>query len=442
MSNFLFDTYPESWCISELEDITLKITDGSHFSPAPQEDGEIIANVKDMDEWNINYSSCTRILEKDFKLLVGQNCSPIKGDILLSKDGTIGRVILYNGDRTIVLLSSIAIIRPSGEIYPDYLKHILRSFIFEKQLYALQSGSALKRIVLRDILKLKAPYPIKISHQRKIARILTTVDNIIEKTVSAIEKYKAIKQGMMHDLFTRGIDVKTGKLRPSYEDSPELYKETELGMIPKEWEVKKIYEILKNPIRDFGSFSMTNLINFVENGIPFLKTEVIQDGYIYFEDVSFITPDVHKLLYKSVVNKGDILYTKIGAIGRVAVYEGEIGECNSNAASAKIQINTTNYNNYYIALKLGSHRVTRDFEKSIISTPPRINLGDINAMNLELPQKTEQDMIAIKLESKINKIRTEEKHLKKMRKLKQGLMQDLLTGKKEVTPDPEDFDRE
>jgi len=62
-------------------------------------------------------------------------------------------------------------------------------------------------------------------------------------------------------------------------------------------------------------------------------------------------------------------------------------------------------------LKLGSNRVTRDFEKAIISTPPRINLGDINAMHLELPQKAERDMIAMKFESIINKIRTEEKHL-------------------------------
>ena len=47
---------------------------------------------------------------------------------------------------------------------------------------------------------------------------------------------------MMHDLFTRGIDPKTNKLRPKYEYAPELYKETELGFIPKEWKVKKMAE--------------------------------------------------------------------------------------------------------------------------------------------------------------------------------------------------------
>lgn len=214
MNNIKEYSFPAYWNVSKLDQLSTKITDGSHFSPVPQETGWIIANVKDMDDWGINYESCTKIKEKEFNLLVKQNCSPQPFDILLSKDGTIGRVVLFKGDKNIVLLSSIAIIRSNGRINPDYLKHILRSFIFEKQLFSLQSGSALKRIVLRDIINLLIPYPNKLSHQRKIARILTTVDNIIEKTEATIAKYKAIKQGMMHDLFTRGIDVKTGKLRP------------------------------------------------------------------------------------------------------------------------------------------------------------------------------------------------------------------------------------
>ena len=47
----------------------------------------------------------------------------------------------------------------------------------------------------------------------------------------------------MHDLFTRGIDVNTGKLRPTPQDAPELYKESVLGLIPRDWEVEKFEEI-------------------------------------------------------------------------------------------------------------------------------------------------------------------------------------------------------
>ena len=65
--------------------------------------------------------------------------------------------------------------------------------------------------------------------------MLTTLDNLIEKTESLIAKYQAIKQGMMHDLFTRGVDVH-GHLRPIQADAPDLYQQSELGWIPNEWE--------------------------------------------------------------------------------------------------------------------------------------------------------------------------------------------------------------
>lgn len=87
---------PEEWEVLELDKVCSKITDGSHFSPIPQTDGRIIGNVKDMTEIGFNILSCTKILEKDFQILKLQNCSPKFGDVLLSKDGTIGRVLFYD----------------------------------------------------------------------------------------------------------------------------------------------------------------------------------------------------------------------------------------------------------------------------------------------------------------------------------------------------------
>src|SRR5204862_7029284 len=82
-------------------------------------------------------------------------------------------------------------------------------------------------------LRIKIP---SLPTQQRIAKILTTADAVIEKTQAAIAKYKVIKQGMLQDLFTRGIDITTNKLRPRFEDAPHLYKESKLGMIPKEWD--------------------------------------------------------------------------------------------------------------------------------------------------------------------------------------------------------------
>lgn len=199
--------------------------------------------------------------------------------------------------------------------------------------------------------------------------------------------------------------------------------------MPREWEIRRMDSLYKEPIRDFGSFSLTNLIRFVENGIPFIKSESVKDGYIDNESLSYITEDVHRLLNKSIVRKGDILFTKIGAMGRVAIYDGSLGICNSNAATAKISANEKLVGAFYLSLFIGCERTTREFEKNIISTPPRINLGDINKMMVPLPPVLEQDLVCDSLKSLHDSIVNEDKFLAKLKIHKKGLMQDLLTGR-------------
>jgi type I restriction enzyme S subunit len=330
----------------------------------------------------------------------------------------------------------------TGKSWVNNHAHILKAkngysqdYIFyslvHKNIVRFIAGGTRSKLNKSELVKIPIYCPDNPVEQGKIAKILSTTDTVIDKTQAAIAKYKAIKRGMLNDLFTRGIDIKTGKIRPKQQDAPELYKESELGWIPNEWEIKKVEELIECPIRDFGSFSMTNLITFLEHGVLFIKTEAIQDGYIDYNKVSYISKDVHQLLHKSIVNKGDVLFTKIGAIGRVAIYDSnEIA--NSNAASAKIKFNDEN-NKYYLAFKLNSNRVMREFEKTIISTPPRINLGDINKMKIEIPQKKEQDKIASIIKNINNQIISEQSFLNKQLNLKSGLMADLLSGNKIVT---------
>ena len=62
------------------------------------------------------------------------------------------------------------------------------------------------------------------------------MDDLIERTEALIAKYRAIKQGLMHDLLTRGVDA-SGRLRPPREEAPGLYRESAVGWVPREWEV-------------------------------------------------------------------------------------------------------------------------------------------------------------------------------------------------------------
>lgn len=198
---------PKEWEVDMLSNLTVMITDGSHFSPVPQEKGLPIGNVKDMTNNGFNIENCTKILPDVFDLLVKQNCSPKKFDVLLSKDGTIGKVIHYLSEFPIVLLSSIAILRVNEILDSGYLSHALQSQYFDKELYKFLSGSALKRITLRDIQKITIPYSISINEQKTIDCKISGINTKLQAEESALQKYKKIKEGLMQDLLTGRVEV-------------------------------------------------------------------------------------------------------------------------------------------------------------------------------------------------------------------------------------------
>ena len=200
---------PREWEVKEFHKTCDLITDGSHFSPKPMDIGEIIANVKDMGEYGIDYDSCTRISGKDFIALKNQNCSPKYGDVLLSKDGTIGRVILFRDKREIVILSSIAILRPSIKLKSEFLYVFLKSESFDKQLLVKTSGSALKRIVLRDINNLLITYPVNHQEQNLISDKIIEIENKLNTEQTYLHKLQQLKVGLMGDLLSGRKRLKT-----------------------------------------------------------------------------------------------------------------------------------------------------------------------------------------------------------------------------------------
>ncbi len=297
------------------------ITDGSHFSPTPRDEGYPIVNAKDIPKGRVELDTCTRISEREYRLLKSQNCAPISGDVLLSKDGTIGRVVHYKEDLGVVLLSSVAILRPNKIVTPAFLAHALRSHLFDQQLFRLQSGSALKRLVLGDIRKIRVPVP-KLEIQNGIAEILSTVDEAIEQTEALIAKYQQIKSGLMHDLSTRGLSPEasakgdvTWTLRPISAQAPHLYKESPLGWIPKEWEVKRCHEIC---ITVIDCKNRTPPIT--SDGHPVIRTPNVRDGEFVWSDLNYTDADSYAVwTSRAKPQTGDIVITREAPVGEVCL---------------------------------------------------------------------------------------------------------------------------
>lgn len=155
-----------------LERVSLEITDGSHFSPKLSSKGYPYITVRDIENDQIDFENCKFISDSDFEQLVKNGCKPNKGDVLFSKDGTVGKVALIDYEREFVVLSSLAIVRPdSRRIDSAYLKYMMQSPTFLAAAIGKKTGAAIRRIILRDLKSIRLPVP-SLPEQRRIVNIL------------------------------------------------------------------------------------------------------------------------------------------------------------------------------------------------------------------------------------------------------------------------------
>ncbi len=432
---------PNSWKIDVLDNLTNLIIDGTHFTPNYAESGVPFLRVTDIQEDNIDFSRLKFITAAEHKLLT-KRCKPERNDILYSKNGTIGIPKVVNWNWEFSVFVSLCLIKlDKTKLTPTYLKLILQSDLIKWQIHRRAKQGTVTNLHLEEIRELEVP-ALELSHQRKIARILTTVDNIIEKTEATIAKYKAIKQGVMHDLFTRGIDVKTGKLFPTFEDAPELYKPSELGMIPKDWEVED-FETISDLITDFtanGSFESLklNVKYYYEPNygrlvrLTDLRNNLANDG-------AYVDQEGFEYLRKSSLKTGDIMLANVGEYTGFACQMPSVDyPCTIAPNMFLIRVNESN-NSIFCYYYMRFPEFINQVDNVCASSATKLlNKTNFRALLLRKPKINEQKLISEKLKALDTKIENENLFLAKNQKIKQGLMQDLLTGKKEVIPDPED----
>ena len=192
-----FGKIPKGWKFVSLDDYCNLITDGAHASPREFPNNKFIATVKDMDEYSFDNSTFKSISNEDFEKLVAGKCQPIKGDVLLSKDGTIGKVLYISKTlNEVVLLSSIAILRPKFSSY--YLYTYLRDpLIKEMIINGYASGSALTRLVLKSIRNIPILLPK-----------VEVLDEFNSKVENLVEKISANQEENLHLIKTRDFLIK------------------------------------------------------------------------------------------------------------------------------------------------------------------------------------------------------------------------------------------
>jgi len=305
-------------------------------------------------------------------------------------------------------------------------------------LHRRSQGSTFLAISANDLRIFPIP-AIPYKKQKKISWILQTIDQAIEKTEALIEKYQQIKAGLMHDLFTRGITA-DGKLRPPREQAPELYQETPIGWLPKEWDhdfLEKLLAPIPSSLRSgpFGSALLKS--ELVEEGIPFLGIDNIYVEKFVGKYRRFVSEKKFNELIKYAVRPKDVVITIMGTVGRCSLIPDKIGKALSSKHLWTMTIDQSvaipelicwqlNYASWVQAW------FRRETQGGIMDA---IQSKTLKNLRLPVPPMAEQEKILERYEALSSKIQMESDNLDKLKKEKSGLMNDLLTGKVSVTID-------
>lgn len=348
-----------------------------------------------------------------------------KGSVLMSFKLSLGRVAFAGND--LYTNEAIAAFEVANDkVIDEYLYYALPEAVAITVTDTAVKGATLNKEKLKNI-SLCLP-PVK--QQQKIAHILTTVDNLIEKTQALIDKYTAVKQGMMHDLFTRGIDLATGQLRPSYEQAPELYKETELGWVPREWGVCAICEVAAVK----GGKRLPAGTPFAEGITPFpyLRVTDMVNGGIDDSVLVYVDEQTEKYISRYKIFKDDIYVTIAGTLGMFGRIPNYLDGAQLTENAARItDIDPSKFNIDYLCGFLRSDYLLPQFNAAvgIGAGVPKLALYHIEGFKSPCPSLREQELVVASIKS-VDALQAEQlAALGKLQSQKKGLMQDLLTGR-------------
>lgn len=194
------------YTVKTINELCTKITDGSHFSPEHETNGQYpMYSVKDMEYNNFSNADCKMIGQAMFEKLSKTDCRPLKNDILIAKDGSYLKCAFkVNEDLNACILSSIAILRPNlKNIDPDYFVYLMRTKSIKGAMANYVSGSALPRIILSDFKKMKLKMISSLPTQQKIASILSAYDNLIQNYKKQIEALQTAASELYKEWFVR-----------------------------------------------------------------------------------------------------------------------------------------------------------------------------------------------------------------------------------------------
>lgn len=344
-----------------------------------------------------------------------------KNDILISKVRPTRGAVSFVMDNSLFVSQALLVLRTKNS---NFLFYIVSQGKFFKYLGLIETGTTYPSVSDEDILQYEFLLP-PIHEQEKIAEILETVDNTIEKTNKIIEKYKRMKQGLMQELLTKGIDS-NWQIRS---EKTHKFKDSPLGRIPADWEVKKLGEIGKVK-RGASPRPIDDPIYFNEEGKgrAWIRIEDVVNSSKFLEKTKqYLSEYGQKKSVKVAVN--EIIMSICATIGKPIIVKIPACIHDGFVVLKNLTPNLSNEYLYYFIV----YREKEIIKLGQTGTQGNLNSRIVSNLFVSLPPLPEQERIASAISQVDAVIEKETAYRDKLSRIKQGLMEDLLTGKVRVT---------
>ncbi|WP_158601564.1 restriction endonuclease subunit S [Zhongshania marina] len=352
-----------------------------------------------------------------------------KGDLaMILNDKTavgtiIGRVLLIDKDDEYVMNQRTMRLASNGKISPEYLYFLINSDFIHKNIVGLSKPGTQIYINTDDVTSLPLCAPADKKEQTAIANALSDVDALITSLEKLIAKKRAIKTAAMQQLLT-------GKKRLSpFDQNHTGYKQTELGEIPEDWEVIRIGDIADVKTGPFGSSLHER--DYVQDGTPIITVEHLGEIGISSQNLPMVSDLDRARLRAYSLRKGDIAFSRVGSVDRNALILSEHEGWLFSGRLLRVR-----FKNRDAVPSFFSHQFhTAPFKQRVLEVAVGQTMASLNTqilkgiLVLNPSSKAERAAISGVLDNMNTDISRVMGRLEKTQQIKQGMMQELLTGR-------------
>ena len=337
--------------------------------------------------------------------------------VLVTMYGTIGAV----GITEVPMAANQAMAAFLGlkEVTKEFLAFLLSH---EARALAGKAGQTTQSNINGRILKDHEVLLPPLAEQRKIAAILSSVDDAIEKTQAVIDQVEVVKRGLMQELLTRGLPGRHTR-----------FKQTEIGEIPQEWEVCDLSALCH---RMFVGIAQAATHAYADEGVPIVRTTNVRENRLDMHSLLRITEEFAKEMKGKTLCAGDVLTARTGYPGTSVVVPESLagGQCFTLLVSRPGPRLRSGFLCHTMNSDNGSRIVNRG---QAGGAQQNLNVSVFKKAQLGVPSLEEQDAICDVLDACYAFVGREENRRGALCAIKTSLMSVLLTGELPVTPDPE-----